>query len=357
IFLFIPGTIYMIKRKQHKNMSLRSVSEKDSASVADSGVELSDDMESEINSDSEMPVLCADTDMGGLETLQESLLDNGIYPNCLSDQVDDILILNFPAPVTHQDFADFRSKMASVAQFRAFYWNNLSGIWQPCRVSFETRKMVFSLQLCDRQSKMPGEIVRYVHDKSLEFAKLYNASASIDDVDVVLSRANKLTKLISEVDAVIAINIIPKRTNFLGTKLRSLAEASACYYNSDWGYFHRVSTNGVEQFKLTTLDGSPFDLDMMRRLSFCGVSLSLYLPHVVDPADSFNQMLIVARRLAKSLDGQMVDDEQRPLLEQHFNVIRKMIDGFVDDMESFSLTPGKQASLRVFSESLVMDPA
>ncbi|WP_092486819.1 MULTISPECIES: cell division protein ZipA C-terminal FtsZ-binding domain-containing protein [Candidatus Ichthyocystis] len=347
----------MIKRKQHKSMDLRSVSENNSVPVTEESSAVVGNAEMEINSDSDVPVLCADTDMGGLETLQESLLDNGIYPNCLSDQVDDILILNFPNPVTHQDFADFRSKMVSIPQFRSFYWNNLSGIWQPCRVSFETKKMVFSLQLCDRQSRIPGEVVRYVHDKSEEFAKLYNASASIDDADVVLSRVNKLTKLISEVDAVIAINIIPKRTNFLGTKLRSLAEASACYYNSDWGYFHRVSTNGIEQFKLTTLDGSPFDLDMMRRLSFCGVSLSLYLPHVVDPADSFNQMLIVARRLVKSLDGQMVDDEQRPLQEHHFNVIRKMIDGLVSDMESFSLTPGKQASLRVFSESLVMDPA
>ncbi|WP_175330508.1 MULTISPECIES: cell division protein ZipA C-terminal FtsZ-binding domain-containing protein [Candidatus Ichthyocystis] len=349
----------MIKKKQRRSMDLRSfdngaenLSPK-SESVVDNGTIDEIDTASDFN----VPILCADNDMHGFSTLQESLLDNGIYPNCLSDQVDDILIINFAEPVTHKDFAEFYSRVSSIPQLRIFYWHNLSGVWQPFRVSFETKRMVFSLQLCDRQSLISEDVIRYVHEQAESFAKSRNAVLHIDSVADVMSKAKKLSKLVSEVDASVAINIIPKRINFLGTKIRSLSEASACYYNSEWGYFSRISTNGVEQFRLTTLDGSPFDLDMMKRLSFGGVSFSLYLPHVVDPFDSFNQMLIVARQFVKSLDGQMVDDEHRPLVEKHFDLIRNMIEKWVSDMEVFNLIPGKHTSLRVFSESLVADHA
>ncbi len=60
-------------------------------------------------------------------------------------------------------------------------------------------------------------------------------------------------------------------------------------------------------------------------------------------------MMAVGRDLALSLDGQLIDDSGRPVMEGSEHAIDEQIRGIYEELEQQGLQAGSPRALRVFS--------
>ena len=69
---------------------------------------------------------------------------------------------------------------------------------------------------------------------------------------------------------------------------------------------------------------------------------------VADPVKVFDQMRLVAKRLAKSLEGVLVDDNRRPLDDAALSAIRSQVQTTAAALRAAHIEPGGTRALRLF---------
>lgn len=208
-------------------------------------------------------------------------------------------------------------------------------------------RMVAALQLADRRGPVSEReldvfiaAIQRVCDQQLavpRFADRADALGLAQDVD----------RFCASVDIQIAINVVAGEQPFPGTKLRGLAEAAGLQLDRD-GCFHARDEHGRTQFVLSNRDASLFSAEALRHLVCDGVTLSLDVPRVLNGAETFNRMALLARQLSDALGGSMVDDNRRPLGDGALALIAGQIREFHEQMARQGIPAGSAIALRLF---------
>ena len=175
------------------------------------------------------------------------------------------------------------------------------------------------------------------------------AAMSVPDVGAETERADVLDRLCADVDVQVGLTVLVSDGGSVpGTKLRGVAEAAG-FRLAGGGRFEWVQedTEAV-QYTLTNLRNEPFTADSLRLSATNGVVLVLDVPRVADPPRTFDQMKLVAKRLAHTLGGEIVDDNRRSLDDAALASIRKQVDSAAEALRESGIEPGSPRALALF---------
>ncbi len=95
-----------------------------------------------------------------------------------------------------------------------------------------------------------------------------------------------------------------------------------------FGLFHRFDGDDDSEvvFSAASLvEPGHFDLENIKQQEFPGISLFLVLPGPIEGADAFDLMIAAARTLARSLNGELVDESGSTLSIQRERYMREEI--------------------------------
>jgi hypothetical protein len=146
------------------------------------------------------------------------------------------------------------------------------------------------------------------------------------DVESEEARAETLDALCADLDVQIGLSVVkPDTSPIAGTRLRGVAEAAG-FRLAPGGRFEYVNEeSGAVEYSLQNVRNEPFTPDSLRLTATNGVVFVLDVPRLPDPVRSFDRMKLAAKRMARTLGGELVDDNQRPLDDAALTKIRTQV--------------------------------
>jgi hypothetical protein len=210
-------------------------------------------------------------------------------------------------------------------------------------------KLLLAMQLVNRGGPVGvGELEDFC-GRAQALADDLAAMIELPDRSEAMNRAATLDEFCASVDVLIGVNVVTANGDSIpATKVRALAEASGMKLKPD-GTFHYANDEGVTLFMLTNFAPTPFSPENIRQMTTHGVTLLLDVPKVANGAKVFDQMLVLARQVAGSLGGTLVDDNRRPLSDSGIAKIKSQLATIYAKMEAANLPAGGERALRLFS--------
>jgi FtsZ-interacting cell division protein ZipA len=182
-----------------------------------------------------------------------------------------------------------------------------------------------------------------------ELAPLLPAAMSVPDAGAETERAEALDRLCADVDVQIGLTVLKgDGSGIPGTKLRGIAEAAGFRLASGGRFEWVAEDTGAVQFTLQNLRNEPFTVDTLRLSATNGVVFVLDVPRVIDPVRTFDQMKLIAKRLAQTLGSELVDDNRRALDDAALAAIRKQVDAAAVALRDCGVEPGSPRALALF---------
>ena len=115
------------------------------------------------------------------------------------------------------------------------------------------------------------------------------------------------------------------------------------------GMFHYRNEQGQNLFSLCNLGQESFSSATIRQMRVNAVTLLFDVPRVVGGVAVFDRVIGLARHLADSVDGELVDDNRRPLNEQSVSAIKRQLADIYGRMQARGIEPGSLLALRLFA--------
>ena len=205
-----------------------------------------------------------------------------------------------------------------------------------------------SLQLVDRRGAIGKQDIIGFQSAVARCAASVAATASIPEAEPFLARARELDAFCAEVDVAVGINIVaPPGRPFLGTRLRAQAEAAGLRLGD--GAFVYPDNRGGVRFSLENQEQTRLLAEALRNLQTTGVTLVLDVPRLADGLAAFDEMVGIGRKLAGSLGGTLMDDNNVPVTDAGLEQIRGQLRAIYSSMQAHGLPAGSPAALRLFS--------
>jgi FtsZ-interacting cell division protein ZipA len=182
-----------------------------------------------------------------------------------------------------------------------------------------------------------------------EVASAIDARAHVPDAAAELQRAEALDKLCAELDVQIGLTLLkPEPGTVPGTKLRGVAEAAGFHLAPAGRFEHVQEDTGAVLYTLQNVRNDPFTAESLRISAVNGVVFLLDVPRVADPARTFDQMKLCAKRMARSLGAELVDDNRRPLDDAALSKIRGQVQAAAEALEQVHIEPGSPRAAALF---------
>jgi hypothetical protein len=164
-----------------------------------------------------------------------------------------------------------------------------------------------------------------------------------------VERAESLDRLCSELDVQIGLTVqMADPASIAGTRLRGVAEASGFRLAATGRFEYLHEETGAVLYTLQNLRPDPFSAEMLRVTATNGVVFLLDVARLADPVRAFDQMKLAARRMAKTLGADVVDDNRRLLDDAAFAAIREQVESAADALRAVHIEPGSPRALALF---------
>ena len=182
-----------------------------------------------------------------------------------------------------------------------------------------------------------------------ELAPMLPAALSVPDVAAETDRAEALDRLCADVDVQVGLTVLkPEPAAISGTRLRGVAEAAGFKLAPGGRFECPQEETGAVLYTLQNVRNEPFTVDTLRASSTNGVVLVLDVPRVSDPLRAFDQMKVAAKRIAHTLEGELVDDNRRPLDDAALAAIRAQVQSATDALKACRIDPGSPRAHALF---------
>jgi hypothetical protein len=179
-------------------------------------------------------------------------------------------------------------------------------------------------------------------------AALLSCACALPDAADETGRATELDQFCADLDVQIGLTILKAELGQIaGTRLRGVAEAAGFRFDPA-GHFDYLDETGNLLWQLQNYKQEPFTLEGLRVLTTPGVVLLIDVPRVADPVRVFDQMRLIAKRLAQTLEGVLVDDNRRPLDDAALVAIRDQVQATAAGLRAAHIEPGGTRALRLF---------
>jgi hypothetical protein len=192
-----------------------------------------------------------------------------------------------------------------------------------------------------------SDVEGFLHTVAGAAATLQSPCALPDATDEA-ARAEALDRFCADLDVQIGLTILKAELGQIaGTRLRGVAEASG-FRHDPAGQFEYVDEVGNVLWRLQNYRQEPFTVDNLRVLTTPGIVLLIDVPRVADPVRVFDQMRLIAKRLAQTLEGVLVDDNRRPLDDAALAAIRDQVQVTASALRAAHIEPGGTRATRLF---------
>ena len=211
-------------------------------------------------------------------------------------------------------------------------------------------ELVASLLLADRGGAAThaqlDTFVRLIGD----VAPTVQAQFTPPDVAHESTRAESLDRLCAELDVQIGLTVQkPDPGSIAGTRLRGVAEAAGFRLAPGGRFEYPQEETGAILYTLQNLRPDPFTAESLRLTATNGVVFLLDVARCADPVRTFDQMKMAAKRMAKTLGAELVDDNHRPLDDDALATIREQVSGATDALRAVHIEPGSPRALALFN--------
>ena len=226
-----------------------------------------------------------------------------------------------------------------------------SGLWEKITPENHAEYSAFklALQLADRSGPVSEVRLSGFRDLVADIAAKLKVESELPNVAEIAARAMQLDSFCAEVDQMIGLNILPGGDRlFTGSEVEQMAKRYDMGLQAD-GSFQLQDAQGESVFSLNSYDGSPFQSHTLDKMHINGLTLLLDVPRVKRPAQRFDEMAVLARKIAMDLRASVMDDHRVALGEPGIAQIRDHVSGIESRMLEHKVVPGSVLARRLFS--------
>ena len=212
---------------------------------------------------------------------------------------------------------------------------------------FET--IACSLQLVDRRGPVAKPLINKFEYAVEAIGLEFDATITWQGVGDVAQRAVELDQFCIEVDQLVSVHVLQGDTPIHGTKFRGMAEANDLKLRH--GKFYCVDSENpdLDKYVLSSADEQPFSSEWLRQNVVRGIVFQVEIPKVKNVELVFNQMIIVAQKMADRLGANMVDGNKNPLGDVQINAIKQQLKVISSKMSGRGIAAGSASSMRLFN--------
>ena len=229
--------------------------------------------------------------------------------------------------------------------------NHATGNWEKVIAESHVTYSAFrlGLQLANRSGAVGVARLSDFRDLAREIGQQLQAEMKLPDVEAAATCAVQLDAFCAEVDQMIGINLLPNGgITVAANEVNQVAQAHGMSLQAD-GSFHLPDTRGFTLYSLCNVDAAPFQHHTFNHMRVKGLTLLLDVPRVEKPVQRFDEMVALARDLAKELGATLVDDHRVVLGDSSIAQIREQVASIEARMQSGGIQPGSAQARRLFS--------
>lgn len=215
-----------------------------------------------------------------------------------------------------------------------------SGPWQ---------ELAACLLLANRAgAATPEEVATFMRSVK-QVASGLPAACEFTDPAAEAARGEALDRLCADLDVQIGLTLLKSELGQIaGTRLRGVAEATGFRLTPAGQFDYVQDDTGVKLYSLQNLREDAFTAEGLRAMATPGVVFLLDVPRVPDPVRVFDQMRMVSKRMAQTLECVLVDDNRRPLNDAALAAIRGQVQATAAALREANIEPGGPRALRLF---------
>jgi len=212
----------------------------------------------------------------------------------------------------------------------------------------EFSEVVACMLLADRAGAASRPLLDAYFRMVADIASGLQSESLAPDAASEAARAEALDRICADLDVQIGLTLLKPEGTIAGTRLRGVAEASG-FRLADGGRFDWISEEtGAVLYSLQNYRSEPFSADILRTTTTPGAVFVLDVPRVAEPVRVYDQMKLLAKRIAQSLDSILVDDNRRPLDDAALNAIREQVRLTAAALNDARIEPGSVRALALF---------
>jgi FtsZ-interacting cell division protein ZipA len=270
-------------------------------------------------------------------------------PDSAHPQIDLTAILYASKNIHGQDLNVLKEALTHISLPSTLHGLDEHGKWQLLDddASGSFKQVACSLQLADRGGPVAKNLLNKFQFAVEDAGLSLNAHVEWQGSGDAMQRAIELDQFCIEVDQMVSTHIAQGDAPIHGTKFKGLAEANGLLLKED-GKFYCYS-NDVVLFTAIDTNNVPFTAESLRSSVLKSITFQIEIPKVSNSEQVFNQMILIAQKMASSLGAQLVDDNQKPLGDLQVEKIRQQLKVIHATMVARGVMPGSPASMRLFS--------
>ncbi|PJX26213.1 hypothetical protein CAP48_09440 [Advenella sp. S44] len=296
------------------------------------------DSEPDVSPETAVPA-AADT------TISAAQLDEHHDEEAVDEMTEGVIELHFATPVSGADLHRYtRTALSAGTKPLRFFAETEEGLH---RADLRADEYYVSLQMAVLLANRGGALGEIEWSqawaKADEIAHEFDASVESPDVPALLRRAEKLDQVCANLDTQVGLTVQLTQPHPVRSVIDVARAKGFTEYRNGLAWMNH---DGLPRFVLL-LAGEhaedPANAGVNR------VDLLLDVPCSPPDETPFARMMAVGRDLALSLDGQLIDDSGRPVMEGSEHAIDEQIRGIYEELEQQGLQAGSPRALRVFS--------
>ena len=284
-------------------------------------------------------------------SLHEKLQDMQVnLPEATHPQIDLTAILFATKNIGHTDLESLSASLNDITVPVLLHGLTADDKWleiatAPTTASY--KQIACSMQLADRGGPVAKSVLNKFQFAVEDTGLNLNTHVEWQGNGDPLQRAIELDQFCIEVDQMVSVHIAGGETPIHGTKFKGLAEASGMLLKED-GKFHFYN-NETPLYAVIDTNNVPFTSESLRNNVLKCITFQLEIPKVNNCEQVFNQMILNAQKIASSLNGHLVDDNQKLLGDLQIEKIRQQLRVIHATMVARGIMPGSPSSMRLFN--------
>jgi hypothetical protein len=262
--------------------------------------------------------------------------------------IDCVASLRLPEPISGQEILSHLSDWPRNTQFTWMHEGlNTDGVWQSITSEQSFTELQLAIQLANRSGPIGMVDLSDFVSKAQLLSNALDAELDLAPHNDIIESAKSLDDFAAKCDIQLGITVIPKDGLWNLMTIQNVANKAGFLLSRDGREYQRVVADMII-YKLIA-DQANFLRDDLSQSNVQYVTLLLNLPHVSHEMTPFQLMLDDAKLLAQALNGHLVDDAGRPLVDGAITAIQDQLEEIYQAMAAQGISAGSAAASRLFS--------
>jgi len=262
--------------------------------------------------------------------------------------IDCVATLRLPEPITGQEILSHLSDWPKNTQFTWLHEGlSTDALWQSITPEKSFTELQMAIQLANRSGPIGMVDLSDFVSKAQLLSNALDAELDLAPHNDIIESAKSLDEFAARCDIQLGITVVPKDGLWSLMTIQNVACKAGFLLSRDGREYQRVVADMVI-YKLIA-DQANFLRDDLSQSNVQYVTLLLNLPHVSHEMTPFQLMLDDAKLLAIALNGHLVDDAGRPLVDEAINAIKSQLEEIYQAMIVQGIPAGSAAASRLYS--------